>query len=135
MLLPTFAKRVHALIRTQLMHLLERQRPAGQLGGFRNQQVMYGSQSLQIFGHIMDRHHLTSGVLFLDLCTAFHRLIREWVSGIYVPEDLEKVLNSLENEGIPIDEICTRLQLPTLLERLGAPRFLCRLVQDIHAGT
>lgn len=123
MLLPTFAKRVHALIRTQLMSLLESQRPPGQLGGFRNQQVMYGSQSLQIFGHIMDRHHLTSGVLFLDLSTAFHRLIREWVSGIHVPADLEQVLHSLEAEGIPIDEMCTQLQLPTLLEQLGAPRF------------
>ena len=49
MLLPTFTKRVHALLRTQLMQLLERQRPPGQLGGFSHQQVMYGSQSLQVF--------------------------------------------------------------------------------------
>ena len=135
MLLPTFTKRVHALLRTQLMGLLERQRPPGQLGGFSNQQVMYGSQSLQIFGRIMDCHHMTSAVLFLDLTTAFHRLIREWVSGIHVPEDLAQVLHSLEEEGVPIDEICQRLQLPTLLERLDAPPFLCQLLQDIHAGT
>lgn len=135
MLLPTFTKRVHALIRSQLMSLLERQRPPGQIGGFSHQQVMYGSQSLQIFGRIMDRHQMTSAVLFLDLTTAFHRLIREWVSGIHVSEDLEKVLHSLEEEGIPIEEMCQRLQLPDLLVQLDAPPFLRQLMQDIHAGT
>lgn len=104
MLLPTFTKRVHALLRTQIMHLLSRQRPPGQLGGFAHQQVMYESQPLQIFGRIMDGQNITSGILFLDLTTAFHRLVREWTSGINVDADLEEVLASMELEG---------LQLPT----------------------
>ena len=135
MLLPTFTKRVHALLRTQLMSLLERQRPPGQLGGFSHQQVMYGSQSLQAFGRVMDTLKLTSAVLFLDLATAFHRLVREWVSGVHVPEDVRSVLQALEQEGLDVAEMCDRLHLPSLLERLNAPPFLINLIQDVHAGT
>ena len=135
MLLPTFTKRVHALLRKQLMALLGRQRPPGQLGGFNHQQVLFGSQSLQTFGRVMDNLKLTSAVLFLDLTTVFHRLVREWVSGIHVPPDLMSVLQSLEAEGLNTAEMCERLHLPSLLERLKAPPFLIQLIQDIHAST
>lgn len=135
MLLPTFTKRVHALLRTQIMDLLHRQRPPGQLGGFAHQQVMYGSQSLQVFGRIMDGQNITTGILFLDLTTAFHRLVREWISGIYVDQDLEAVLAAMEQEQLPIADMCTRLHLPCLLERLGAPAFLIQLIKDVHAHT
>ena len=135
MLLPTFTKRVHALLRTHIMTLLHRQRPPGQLGGFAHQQVMYGSQSLQVFGCIMDGQNLTSGILFLDLTTAFHRLVREWTSGINVDTDLEEVLAAMEDEGLPIADMCERLHLPCLLERLGAPAFLIQLIKDVHTNT
>ena len=135
MLLPTFTKRVHALLRTQLMQLLERQRPPGQLGGFSHQQVMYGSQSLQVFGRIMDTLKLTSAVLFLDLATAFHRLVREWVSGVHVPADLLIVFQALEQEGLDVAEMCERIHMPSLLETLRAPPFLIQLMKDIHAST
>ena len=135
MLLPTFTKRVHALLRTQMMQLLAHQRPPGQLGGFSNQQVTYGSQSLQTFGRIMDQLKFTSAVLFLDLTTAFHRLVREWVSGIHVPDDVQQVLQALDAEGLDISDMCERLHLPSLLERLHAPAFLIQLIKDVHAGT
>ena len=135
MLLPTFTKRVHALLRTHIMQLLHRQRPPGQLGGFAHQQVMYGSQSLQLFGRIMDSQNITSGILFLDLTTAFHRLVREWTSGINVDDDLEEVLAAMEMEGLPVAEMCSRLHLPCLLERLGAPAYLIQLIKDVHANT
>ena len=135
MLLPTFTKRVHALLRSHIMSLLHRQRPPGQLGGFAHQQVMYGSQSLQVFGRIMDGQNLTSGILFLDLTTAFHRLVREWTSGISVDADLEEVLAAMDAEGLPVADMCDRLHLPCLLERLGAPAFLIQLIKDVHTNT
>lgn len=119
MLLPTFTKRVHALLRTQIMDLLHRQRPPGQLGGFAHQQVMYGSQSLQVFGRIMDGQNITTGILFLDLTTAFHGLVREWTSGIHVDEDLEEVLAAMDQEALPIADMCARLHLPCLGPQLS----------------
>ena len=118
----------------QLMHLLERQRPPGQLGAFSHQPVMYGSQSLQAFGRVMDTLKLTSAVLFLDLATAFHRLVRERVSGVHVPEDIMSVLQALEQEGLDVSEMCDRLHMPSLLEQLNAPPFLIRPIKDVHAG-
>eukprot|EP00435_Cladocopium_sp_Y103_P068714 s750_g32.t1 len=135
MLLPTFPKRVRALLRGQVMQLLHYQRPPGQLGGFAHQQVMYGSQQLQIFGHLMDEGNISSAVLFVDLTTAFHRLVREWVSGIYVESDVAAVLDAMVDEGLPVADMCERLNLPSLLEKLQAPPFLIHMMRDIHTNT
>ena len=83
----------------------------------------------------MDSQNLTSGILFLDLTTAFHRLIREWTSGINMSATLERVFAVLEAEGIAIDEMCERIQQPCLLEELGAPPFLIQLMKDVHSST
>ena len=135
MLLPSIAKRVHAMLRTRLMRLLATQRPQGQIGGFPAMQVPFGSQLLQTFGRVMDAMNFSSAVVFIDLANAFHRLVREFVSGVHVPEDIEDVLERLMQEGLPVTEMIELLQLPSLLERLGAPPFLVQLVQDLHSHT
>ena len=135
MLLPTFAKRFHALIRTRLMALLHRQRPQGQMGGFPSMQVPFGSQVLRTFGRIMDAHAISSAVVFIDLANAFHRLIRELVSGVHVPDEVEVVLNALLDEGLPAQDVAKALELPCLLQQLGAPPFLIQLLQDLHTDT
>lgn len=73
---------------------------------------MDGSQALQVFGRIMDGQNITTGILFLDLTTAFHRLVRDWTSGIHVDEDLEEVLATMDQETLPIADMCARLHLP-----------------------
>lgn len=131
MLLPTFAKRFHALLRSRLMALLQRQRPQGQMGGFPSMQVPFGSQVLRTFGRIMDAHNISSAVVFIDLANAFHRLIRELVS----PAEVEIVLNALIEEGLPAHDVAQALELPCLLQQLGAPPFLIQLLQDLHTDT
>ena len=135
MLLPSFAKRLHALLRVRVMKLLGHQRPQGQLGGFPAMQVPYGSQLLQTFGRLMDAIDVSSAVVFIDLSNAFHRLIRELVSGISIPEDVEDLLERLMEEGLPVTELIEVLQLPCLLEKLQAPQFLVKLIQDLHTDT
>ena len=132
MLLPSLAKRVHSLLRTRLMGCLSKVRPQGQLGGFQHMEVPYGSQLLQTFGRIMDSLHVSSAIIFIDLSNAFHKLVRELVSGIHVPEDVEAVLEQLMHEGTPISDLIALLQLPSLLQRIGVPPFLIRLIQDVH---
>ena len=98
-------------------------------------QVPFGSQLLQTFGRVMDSLQFSSAVVFIDLANAFHRLVREFVSGVHVPEDVEDVLERLMQEGLPVSEMIDLLQLPSLLEKLGAPPFLIQLVQDLHTNT
>eukprot|EP00435_Cladocopium_sp_Y103_P075980 s9_g71.t1 len=83
----------------------------------------------------MDKANFTSAILFIDLATAFHGLVREWVSGVHVEDDLNAVLESLHNEGLGISSMIDRLQEPSLLEKLQLPPFLQQLLRDIHSGT
>ena len=81
LLLPTLAKGIHALLRKRIMTLLHHQRLPGQIGGFAQQEVLYGSHTLRVLGRTAYAHHFSIGVLFVDLSTAFHSLIREMVVG------------------------------------------------------
>eukprot|EP00435_Cladocopium_sp_Y103_P057411 s593_g19.t1 len=98
-------------------------------------QVNFGSQFLQLFGRVMDSMNVSSAVIFVDLSNAFHKLVRELVSGVHVPDDIEAVLEQLLHEGMPMPELVELLQLPCLLERLHAPSWLLQLVRDIHTHT
>jgi len=48
LLLPTLAKGYHALMRKEVIRLLFHQRLPGQLGGFVQQEVLFGSQTLRV---------------------------------------------------------------------------------------
>ena len=52
MLLPTIYKRLHAVLREQVIQVIAPLKPAGQIGGFKNQQVQFGSMGLQCFSRI-----------------------------------------------------------------------------------
>ena len=75
MLLSTYGKRVHAIIRKRLLDYVLPLKPAGQLGGFPKQQSVFGAHVLQTFGRMTARAGLSSGVVFVDLSNAFHRLL------------------------------------------------------------
>ena len=135
LLLGNMAKRTHSVIRKQLMSHLERVRAPGQLGGFPGQQVMFGSQALRLFCSMADTKGVSCAVLFLDLSNAFHHLVRELVTGIAHSSSLEVVLETLTTTQHPTERIRAACSLPGLLEKLGAPDCLVRLLRDIHAET
>lgn len=51
LLLATSAKRIHGMLRSNLMATLGTKRVEGQLGGFSRQMVRFGFQSLFLHGH------------------------------------------------------------------------------------
>ena len=83
----------------------------------------------------MDCKGLTSGVLFVDLANAFHRLVRELVTGLTVPEDAADVIANLHQHGHSTEGLCRWLELPGILTRIHAPPLLVRMLQDIHCHT
>lgn len=135
MLLPTIYKRLHALLREQVIEIIAPLKPAGQIGGFQGQQVQFGSMSLQCFSRIAKHYNLSMGVVFVDLANAFHRLIRELVCGIARQEDAEELIHSLAAHGCPTAGVKKWLEFPNLLQRLGAPRRLINLLRDVHTHT
>ena len=84
MLPPTIYKRLHAVLREQVIQVIAPLKPAGQIGGFKNQQVQFGSMGLQCFSRIASAYNLSMGVVFVDLANAFHRLIPgSWATTSY----------------------------------------------------
>lgn len=135
LLLPNAGKRAHAILRSHIMRALAPARSPGQLGGFAGQQVMFGSQALRVFGTICDCHGLSSAILFLDLSSAFHHLIREAVVGSVDGANLAPVLKVLQAGGEPIDKFHAFSNLPGILTELGVAEPIVRLLRDIHLGT
>ena len=63
MLLPTIYKRLHAVLREQVIQVI-----AGQIGGFKNQQVQFGSMGLQCFSRIASAYNFEHGSCFRGSC-------------------------------------------------------------------
>eukprot|EP00435_Cladocopium_sp_Y103_P036535 s4628_g9.t1 len=135
LLLENLPKRVHAVLRTQVMKSLHPCRAPGQLGGFDGQEVLFGSQAIRTFGRLADSFSLSSAVLFVDLASAFHHLIREAVVGCASAEAFEEVLQALALDGMPTQKLTALMQLPNLLQQFGVAEPLVRLLLDIHYDT
>eukprot|EP00438_Fugacium_kawagutii_P002798 Skav225642 [mRNA] locus=scaffold1716:304236:310004:- [translate_table: standard] len=135
MLLSTLAKRLHALLRARLLKHFECRRPEFQIGGWPHQEVMFGSQMLQVLGRIAHRKGLSYAVLFVDLANAFHRLVRECVLGVSQPDALHRVLLNLQEAGFPTEQLEARLHRPGVLEQHGVPEYLLQLLRSVHSST
>lgn len=135
LLLPTLAKSFRALLRRAIIRLLHGQRLPGQLGGFAQQEVLFGSHALRLLGRAAVGKHLSAGVLFVDLSTAFHCLMRELVVGIADPAKFQHVMDTLHRAEVPVQRLEQSQALPSLLQQLGAPPYLVRLMQSIHDST
>ena len=135
LLMQTMAKRFHGLLRQRVMRILHDKRPSGQIGGFKGMQVGFGSQYLRMFNKVAKAKHLSTAVVFIDLKTAFHRLIREAIVGQSSQDDFERVLSTLQAEGLPIEVLRQLAETHGYLGELGAPEALRALLQDVHSGT
>ena len=135
LLLPSVGKRTHAILRTQIMAKLAPVRAPGQLGGFPGQQVTYGSHALRTFGTLCDNAGLSCAILFLDLASAFHHLVRESVVGAWDGRHLEPVFAALQQSGHARSNFQCFAKLPGLLSDIGIAEPIVRLLRDIHIGT
>ena len=126
MLLPSYAKRLRALVRQRIIQYLLPQKVPGQLGGMPKQQVSYGSQALRTFCRLMDAamdaRGLRTGVVFLDLAAACHKLLRELVSGPTEAKIVDHLTQDLQAQGFSgqawLDSQC-----------------LSNLLKDLHCQT
>ncbi|CAL1146566.1 unnamed protein product, partial [Cladocopium goreaui] len=93
------------------------------------------AEALRIAGRTAAAKNLSFGVLFVDLTTAFHCLIREMVVGIGDHDKLQYVMEALAWSSDAQQRIQLGQALPCLLEQLGAPAYLVRLMRNIHDST
>ena len=135
LLLPSLAKRMHAVLRRQLLPHLHQRRPEGQIGGFPHQQVAFGSQTTRTASLLFDARGWSNFTVFLDLRNAFHRLTRELVFGTQSQADFDFVINALQNTDAALSDTAIQLGHLGLLAQYGCPPYLLKILRDVHAET
>jgi len=134
MLLPTLAKRFHALLRSRLVPPLQVMKPLGLIGGLPHQEVGFGSLAIRSFCNIAKERHWPFAVLYIDLKHAFHHLIRELLFGVTDPEGFTEVLRAVTTSGGDQEEV-KRLCNEATLRHFGVSPGLQRLLADVHTNT
>lgn len=131
-LLDGLGKLAHGLLRTQMLPTLHALRAPLQLGGFPHQSTLFATHYLRAFTQAAAAHDLSSGVLFLDIKSAFHSLIREIVFDM--PQELPaKLVEVLQEAGISPDQLQQRCDSPNRLASF--PVTLQRMLADAHEHT
>lgn len=133
MLLGVLVRRVHALLRPQVMAWAAQDRPPGQLGGFAHQECAFGSLYIQTFMRRAYHRQVAAAVIFIDLRAAFHSVTRELILGpdLGDAEDLRILQQTLHQEGLTSDDISQLLQAPRLLPDC----MVTRLLRELHSRT
>eukprot|EP00435_Cladocopium_sp_Y103_P051648 s459_g16.t1 len=135
LLLATVAKRAHSMMRAALMNTLNPKRAEGQLGGFSHQMVQFGFHAVALWTHCLAQKGLSTGVLYLDLTSAFHHLVREHVLGVANEDDFGAILQGLHEAGHPAEARYYGQQLIGTLQSMGCDSRLLQLLRDVHTDT
>eukprot|EP00435_Cladocopium_sp_Y103_P046616 s432_g13.t1 len=77
--LDVMGKLSHAVLRSQFMPALSRARAPLQLGGFAHQSTVFATHYLRACTHHAKQHQVSSCIIFLDVRSAFHAMLREAV--------------------------------------------------------
>ena len=137
MLADSFAKITHAWARQRLLPAMQAGKTIGQLGGLPSQQTLTGIQILRVHGKVCKTAKLSTCVLFLDLRSAFHHLLRELVflhSDGLSESDLRSIF---DDNHFDIERLMTRLQEINArsLADPHVPPGLRQFLHDLHHQT
>ena len=133
MLIDGLGKLVHSHLRRQFVPTLQRLRHPLQLGGFARCSTLFATQYVRSFTSLAASKHLSSAVIFVDISSAFHSMIREFIfqrAGPLHPR-LAEVLTSA---GFDIHAIDAKLNDGFEGARHIDPT-VARLLQDSHCHT
>ena len=135
LLLGSIAKRIHGIMRQTLMTTLTPHRAEGQLGGFANQLVQFGFHSVTTWTHILETKGFSTAVVYIDLASAFHHLLRETVLGSAASADFEQILRKLSEAGHATEAWAHGQVLVGSLAQMGCDARILQLLRDIHQDT
>ena len=131
----SYGKVYHAWLRRRLLPTMLQRRALGQLGGLPSQQTASGIQMLRLHGRLGRAHKISTAVIFVDLRSAFHHLLREFVFNDDSPmsfDELGRVLDPMDFDLTTLAaELCSATQqIPT-----DVPPALRRCLADVHRHT
>ena len=136
MLLSSVGRRIHALMRQELMAELEKEKKEGQLGGFRGQEPVFGSHFTRTVLRIAQAKGFSSGVIYLDLKAAYHSMVRQAVLGESKHEEARKeeeknTMDNIKEAGGNVKEVMRRISQATYLEKMKVPVYTRQHLHEV----
>ena len=134
MLLDGLGKSYHALIRSHLMRWSSPRRLPTQFGGYKGQQTLFATQFIRSISQVAQEARVSTSMLFLDVRSAFHSMIREQTFGgrLHFAPRLRQLLGE---EGFEVDSMMDDINRYSQDFIATAPTSLQRLLQDAHEST
>ena len=115
------SKVAHSSLRGQYTPFLEAAMLPMQVGGRPHKSVQQGAHALRLFMDLCRQRNLACGVIFLDIRTAYYKVLRELVAKIHHPADRLPAL--LEAFNLP----------PSAMQALENRNFLMRTTSQVSA--
>ena len=136
MLISTIGRRLHSLIRPQVMKEIGKSKKDGQIGGFKGQEAIFGSHYTRTMMRIGNGTSHSTAVICLDLQTAFHALIRQTTLGDDMNtttqrEEQEAILKNLQKIGANKEGVKERMRQQPTTGKLGFDKGVTKHLQEI----
>ena len=128
----TFGKVYHAWLRRRLLPTMLRRKALGQLGGLPSQQTVSGIQILRLHGRLGRAKKISTAVVFVDLRSAFHHLLREFVFNDTLPMGSDELAKVLKPMDFDIHTLAADLHSATQVIASDVPPALRRCLADVH---
>lgn len=129
-------KSIHRCLRAHTADIFEKFLQKQQLGGKRRIPVTLGVHQARAYLRSRKQQGLNVGMVFLDLCEAFYRIVREMaMGGITSDETIARMCQRLQLGPDTMRELYQHLDKASAIERAGMPKHLQMVVQAIHSDT
>ena len=137
MLSSVMGKRCQALLRRQMETAISPTRPKGQIGGYSHQEALYGAHIVRTNARVAFACKTPYALLFLDLRTAYHHLIRQTVTGIHPDnqDELAEICQEAARTGKGIAPIDASFFQDGQLAKTAASQFLQMNIREANANT
>ena len=134
MVIDIIGKVAHSMLRQGFLPALQRWRLPLQIGGFPRCTTLFATHYLKSFNAKAKEMKLSSAVLFIDVKSAFHCMIRQIVFGMdaELPTHLRLLL---QEQGCDVDQLLCDLEHTSIPFQEDVPIVIRRLLQDAHTFT
>ena len=130
------SKVLHASCRALLMPLYHERASKMQLGGRRGAVVTHAGHHVRALLSMAKQQKKSAAILFLDIKTAFYRVLRPLVAKLPTTHmQLQALLERFNLPASAIDDLVRELNEASMLREAGASQHAETLVAEIHQST
>jgi len=131
------SKVAHGALRGQFTPFLEKGMLPMQVGGRAHKSVQQGAHMLRLYMDLCKRQAVSCGVVFLDIRTAYYKVLRELVANNGTVEGrLQALLSNFNLPPSSLQALEQRLsEGPAITTNMGLNDYMTKLLSEIHTDT